>query len=98
VIIYVRTPYRVDWSRTPRTFEVGSPPITSFTLTGFVGGNDPIEEREMSLHVYGSAEFERDGSEWKLLRIVVEKSLPGEQDYDALAAAEIRDEVGPSAD
>ena len=84
----VYAPYNPAILNEPRSFAVGEPPRPT-TYTFAVAATEPSEQKELSFHVYGAAEFERAESDWKLLRLRIDKSLPSEDDYYALAAAEI---------
>jgi hypothetical protein len=69
----------------------------SIVLTGGIPFYEPpTEERAFPFDLYGVAEFRRAevGREWQLLKITVEKSLPGKEDFHALATAVISEQAG----
>jgi PIN domain len=94
-VVFVRAPYRPSMLAEPRRFKVGElPPKESFLTYTATHWQDyePTEERELPFRVYGVAELERVGSEWKLARLRIDKSVPSEE-YDALIAAELPTET-----
>ena len=86
--VIIRAPYRGTIFNETRSFRVGEPhrsSVFSVASTGY----EPTEQEELPFHVYGAAEFERAESDWKLLHMRIDKSLPSKEEYYALAAAEI---------
>jgi PIN domain len=86
--VMVPAPYRGTMFDEPRKFRVGESPRNMF-FTATLGGYGATEQRELPFHVYGTADFEKIESDWKLLRMRIDKSLPPEEEYYALEAAEI---------
>lgn len=84
-IVLIAAPYLRPILGTERRFEVGE--RASSTLYFNTSTSEPTEQKELQLHFYGTAEFERSGSDWRLTRMRIEKSLPSEEEYYALVDA-----------
>lgn len=97
-LVFIRAPYQPQPWNEPRRFKIGEPPPAwpMGALLSFVGTavptSDATEQRELRFHVYGVAEIERAGSDWKLMRLRIDKSLPAEEEYYALVDAELPNE------
>jgi hypothetical protein len=95
-MVLVPTPYRPTPLAEPRRFRVGELPPESGTIIHWIStayhNYETTEKRELPFRIYGVAEFERKGSDWKLARLRIDKSVPSDE-YDALVATELADDA-----
>jgi hypothetical protein len=86
--VVANAPHLRVFSDTSRRHTVGRPSSPSWGGIAFSSlESGPTEKKSLPFQMYGEAQLERDGKEWRLQALRLDKSPPSEEELDALAEA-----------
>jgi hypothetical protein len=86
-IVVANAPHLRTFSDNSRRHRVGQPSPQGWTLTLGSIDSGPTEKKTLPFQMYGEAQLIREGNEWRLKALRLDKSPPSQEELNALVEA-----------
>jgi hypothetical protein len=86
-LVQARAPYLATYDG-GKHYRLGVPQPYGFSITLGQAAQNPTEEREMPVHLYGEVHLQKIDHRWALESLRIDKSLSSEEEYDELFQAD----------